>query len=248
MNPIFSISSKNNCEMCIFGQTNEDEQYIPEDIEDALEEYYQQIKYKYSETYTLNIIQYHQTDKDEILTLLLSDHSNDDISTYKFSKDGYYTIYHLILPTIEWFKTEYEKEDSILKSDIKHYITDGLNIYLYDGSNLIQQELETIIEINTESTNISISHKDIFSICYLYKCYLDLCRKSLIDYNIKCQEENNSTSYLRDVVWMTLAAIRYLSEFQRFQEAQKLLRTVNRCNGLCNTKFNTENKLDCNCV
>lgn len=249
MNPIFSINSINDRKLQIFGLTYQDGQYLPEDIdENSLEGYYMQNIFRYSDTYTLNIIQYHSTEKDEVVGVISNKHDTviRDLCEYIIEKDGYYTIYHIILPTIQWLEVELEKEQNIL-NEIHCYVTDGCSIYYYDGENLILQDLEVFTEINTNGTTISLASKKIFNVVYLYECYINKCKQSLKDSYNKCPENlNEDLIYIRDLIWITLCVIRYLTELEKYEEAQNIIEVISKCNYICNLQIKS-NKQNCNC-
>lgn len=250
MNPIFSISSVNDRKLKIFGRTYEDGQYLPENMdENSLEGYYMQNIFRYSDTYTLNIIQYHSIEEDKIVGVVCNKHDTVfcDLCEYNINKDGHYTIYHIILPTIQWFEVELEKEQNIL-NEAQCYVTDGCSIYYYNGEELILQELEAFVEINTNGTTISLASKEIFNIAYLYECYISKCKQSQKEScSNKCQDDlDDNLIYIRDLIWITLSVIRYLTELNKYDEAQKILKLIHKCNYICNIQIKN-NKSNCNC-
>lgn len=254
MNPVFKICSLPNCILNITDQTQEDGQYIPEDIMDdvSLEGYYQGNKFKYSQTYTINIIEHNATTGSTIETVLYTEHcSYLDEAYYTLTKDGYYTIYHLILPSINWLEEELQKEDSILNSGIAIYVTDGAKIYHYYNGQITEQEPAVIKDINTQETTISRIEGDSFSICFLYECYINLCKQIFNSMNIRCLNQNDNLSDLifkRDFLWMTINVIKYYTDFGNLLEAQRILESVNYCNGMCTEQtIQNNNNYGCGC-
>ena len=66
---------------------------------------------------------------------------------------------------------------------------------------------------------------------------MSLCKKIFEGINIKCLNNNSDlfeAIYNRDFLWMTINVIKYHTEFGDLLEAQRLLETINSCNGLCN--------------
>lgn len=58
------------------------------------------------------------------------------------------------------------------------YYTDGTNVYKYNPKTRDTTQvtdLSEIIEINPVNTTISVTSKDYVSICFLTKCYINLC-------------------------------------------------------------------------
>lgn len=252
MNPLFNICSTVDCKIRITDHTQEDGQYIPENIDETnIEGYYQGNKFKYSETYTINIIERTTTEGTTLETVLYTEHcSYLDETYYTLQKDGYYTIHHLILPSTVWLQNELNKEESILDSDISIYVTDGNAIYLYKDNTLIEQDPSVIGQINTDNTTISRNSGDTFSICYLYKCYINLCKQIFESMNIRCLNQNDNLSDLifkRDFLWMTINVIKYYTEFNNLLEAERILESVNYCNGFCSEYKVTKNNNSCGC-
>lgn len=251
MTPIFNICNVKGNGIRITDLTQQDAQYVPENTDQTiLNTYYKNNRFKYSETYTINIIEYVSTTKRSILTTLYTDHCGylDEVY-YQVPKDGYYTIYHILLPSIEWLKEQLQKEDNILK-DTQIYVTDGTSIYKLSENKLVVVDPELVSQINTEGTTISRSTFDTFYIGYLFKCYVSLCKKIFEGMNIKCLNNNSDlfeAIYNRDFLWMTINVIKYHTEFGDLLEAQRLLETINSCNGLCNQNVTIKSN-GCGCT
>lgn len=98
------------------------DQYLPEVVNRR--KYPDQAdKFKESESKLIEVIyKVDQHGKSKLIDAVISDHSDDDrdIINYQINTDGYYQIYHIALPTVEWWKnnmietiTEYEDPDDI---------------------------------------------------------------------------------------------------------------------------------------
>lgn len=253
MIPIFNICSAEDCRIRITDRTQEDEQYIPESITDqlSLEGYYYNNKFKYSQTYTVNIIQHTTTKDSEIVATLFTQHCVylDEVY-YKLNKDGYYTIYHIILPSVEWLQEQIDIDSSILTKNLVIYVTDGNKIYKYSNGQLEEQDSLVIATINTEGTTISRSDGDTFAIGHLFKCYIKVCKAIFSDLDFRCLKHPNTEdlTFKRDFLWMTINVIKYYTDFGQLLEAQRLLEEVNYCNGLCNdTSYITKGIRNCGC-
>lgn len=248
MNPIVDICNIDN-KIRITDVTQDSNEYIPENIQVTLP-YNQNNKFKYSETCTINIIQYNSTTEQSIVGTIFSPHcSYLDEAYYAMNKDGYYTITHLILPTTEWLQSELQKEESILDGSMTIYVTDGNKIYHYSNNELSEVESQVMIEVNDEDTTISRVSVDTFSICYLYKCYINLCKQILNNLNIRCLGNNDNLSqetFNRDFLWMSINIIKYHVEFDKLLEAQRLIEKLDKCGSLCG--HTTLNKISsCGC-
>ena len=71
-----------------------------------------------------------------------------------------------------------------------------------------------------------------------------------IDYlhNVKRASVNTELSYKRDLLWAALSVIEYLVEMCQMEEAQRILKEIAGCNGLCPEALdNTSNNSGCGC-
>jgi len=57
------------------------------------------------------------------------------------------------------------------------YYADGAKIYKYYDGESTTVPLSEVVERNTENTTISRCTQDYVSICFLVKCYIDLCKQ-----------------------------------------------------------------------
>lgn len=236
MIPIIKICNKGKGRIVITDLTQDSYEYIDETITDT-EPYYENNKFKYSETCTINIIQRNRIGKSETIDTLFTDHSSYlDEQYYDIEQDGHYTIYHCILPTYEWFQKEIEKPDNLTKKDINIYFTDGKQIYNYCNNKIEVVESAVLAIVNTENTTISRVCADEFMIYQLYDCYINLCKLLFNDLGIRCKKSGDfdEITYKRDFLWMTINVLKYQVEFGNFNEAERILEEVNYCGGFCN--------------
>lgn len=251
MIPIIKICNIGENNIVITDLTQDSDEYIDEKITDT-EPYYEQNKFKYSETCTINIIQRNQIDKSEIIDTLFTDHSSYlDEQYYQVQYDGHHTIYHCILPTYEWFQEEMAKEDNLTTKDIDIYFTDGENIYTYCDKEIKEVDPSVLANINTENTTISRIESDQFMIFQLYDCYINLCKILFNDLTIRCKKSSDfdEITYKRDFLWMTINVLKYQIELGNFSEAERILEEVNYCGGFCNDiemRYNNGSGCGCN--
>jgi hypothetical protein len=118
--------------------------------------------------------------------LVINNTTNSSIDKTVFSKrttiresvsipisfDGWFTIYHIVLPTKEWF----ERESSTLSLYETVYYSDGELVYKYINGKSTPVDLNELINRNIEGTTISRTYKDYISICYLKQCYINICQ------------------------------------------------------------------------
>ena len=164
--------------------------------------------------------------------------------------DSWYTVYYIVLPTKNWVYQNQVIADLfslvfyIENNKIYRYSKQGVDEELLDYSELIRYA-----DLPDCKPNISITSQDFMSICFLQKCYVNLCQQIFKDKNfIKCSNKvDHSLSHTRDLVWMALNVIKYMVEMNQLFEAQRILETIYSCNGICkngNSKFYESN---CGC-
>lgn len=140
----------------------------------------------------------------------------DDPIEFSIGEDGYYLLCKLIVPT-----------------DITqpYYYFDGK---FYKGNEEIQ--LQELIETNPEVSKVEISYEHYFQICHLRQCYIDICQRIFEEQaSIRCEKNkvDKELIYKRDLIWSAINVIKYLVEFEQFEEAERLLQKITGCNGLC---------------
>lgn len=219
-----------NGEIIIEDFSKEYDQYIPENIEEVISYDY----YKYSESATLNCITKVSIDSITLLDVLLNDHSEDlDSCTFHTKHDGYYVVEHIIIPNMKW----YTKADSQYKQYYETiYITDGEKLYKEVEGELKECTVKEIMERNVEGTTIKKCKVDVFFTGHLQECYINYCKSIFNNHLSKCEQENDSSTYSRDFIWMTLNIIDYLIGFKQFMEAERLLKMFQSCGSFCNDK------------
>ena len=160
-----------------------------------------------------------------------------DISEFQLKNDGKLTAYPFIIPTKQWVN-KFTSEILFQTYPILIYYDNGQFYKSIDGgitSELITYEL--IKEINPVTTNIAKCKKSTFSICFLYKCYINYC-KQILEQNIsKCITKDSDLVFRRDFVWMTINVIKYYLENGQLDEAQRLLEETMSCNGFCKSNI-----------
>ena len=253
MTPIVKICNGINCQITITDLTQDSDEYISETAEELeLQAAYSRNSFRYSDTYTINVIKYIKSEsEEEIKDVLYTCHYSDlDELHYNLDTDGYYVIYHMILPSIDWYEAETKKEKSVINSDLNIYVTDGTNIYKQTENGLQIVDTELVIEVNTVGTTISRVLLKEFSICHLFDCYLSLCKQIYKNISYKCMSKDNIEDLIfkRDFVWMTINVLKYYVELDQMYEAQRLLTEINYCGGICNEHSMLQSKKSgCGC-
>lgn len=144
---------------------------------------------------------------------------------YPVTKDGVYTTY-ITIP-----KSPYYIENGILKKTTGDFKED-----------ILLKELVVIESIEKVS-------KTLVHIANMFKCYINYCNqifKTRTETN--CFASNFLTAeviYKRDLVWMAINVIKYLTESELYSEVSRIIASIEGCNGLC---INTSSKYNgCGC-
>ena len=204
-------------------------------------------KFKYSDTISIDVLQHNQT-----LKTIYTKHDTLKSIDIPIGFDGQFSLVHLVIPNIEWFNKELEKtEGSALGLYDIVYFSDGTDIYKYINGETSQVTIDEILEINSVDTTISRISRDFVSICFLRKCYINLCQQIFNDRGIsKCWNKNKVNSeliYKRDLVWMAINVVKYLTQCEQLAEADRVIKTIQGCNGLCVSTNLTNNTNGCGC-
>ena len=160
-----------------------------------------------------------------------------DISEFQLKNDGKLTAYHFIIPNKQWVN-KFTSELLFQTYPILIYYDNGQFYKSIDGgvtSEIITYEI--IKEINPTTTNIAKCKKDTFSLCFLYKCYINYCKQVLEQDISKCITKDSDLVFRRDFVWMTINVIKYYLENGQLDEAQRLLEETMSCNGFCKSNI-----------
>ena len=205
--------------------------------------------FRYSDTISIDVLQHIKTDGRELQNATITPHGLKTCPvTLPVNFDGWFKVHHIVLPTEEWFNARIEEgELSILKLYQTVYYSDGEKIYKYIGDRRVLASLEEIVERSTENTTLSRVSKDYVSICFLRKCYINLCQQILNSKTFdKCfNKMNNELTLKRDMVWMAINVINYMVDFNQLYEVSRLIERITSCNGLCPS--NNKNSSGCGC-
>lgn len=193
--------------------------------------------FKYSDTASIIVLQHNKTKETVVKNPTFNYHASETIEV-PIEFDGWFTVNYLVLPNKEWFNKELNKPSgSALGLYSIVYYVDGDHIYKYIGGKTTEVLLEELLEINPVNTTLSKTGKDYVSICFLQKCYVNLCQQIFNERGFsQCWNKNSVDSelvYKRDLVWMAINVIKYLVKFNQLAEAERIIEQINGCNGLC---------------
>lgn len=246
MNVYFNLNLISNCTLQISDLTQEHDEYLPQ--ESNL--YVTPGRFKYTDTYTVNVIKCIEVQKTDIVSTIITSHTDGETPLFcdeaycRLQKDGYYIIDHIIIPSIECVQNNVNNSlyDII-------YATDGIDFFkLVDGS-FIKCSIVDLINTDSElNTTISKASQSTFSLCLLNNKYLELCKQQFDQLMTNRCKINQQLDLDIDLIWMSLNAIKYYVEFGMLTQAQALLEEIFRCTGIA--KLNKNNKTDnhgCKC-
>ena len=174
-------------------------------------------EFKYSDTVSLIVVQHNKTTETVVKTPIYNYHESEYIEV-PIGFDGWFTVNYLVLPNREWFDREYAKPVATALSlyNIVYFVEDG-SIFKYVNGEIQPSSIEEILEVNPVNTTVFKTSKDYISICFLQKCYINLCQQIFNDRGLsQCWNKNSVDSeliYKRDLVWMAINVIKYLTEF-----------------------------------
>ena len=169
---------------------------------------------------------------DTLSTLTISE--NPKIFRYFFEKDGLYMYYRLKIPTKNTLDNNSSPYDNRL-----YYDSDSGKLLI--GETLIEtsEQLENVVDDDFPKTKYGLSEmieEPVFSICRIAACLENLQRKYIFEGRSIGNKCNNDSDKLnRDFLFSSIFILRILIKQQRYEEALKILESVNRCSELCNT-------------
>ena len=157
--------------------------------------------------------------------------NNEDQIIFKYNADGFYTLATLKVPKGRGAGEYYYDEGKFY-----HYFS--------------EIELATLIELNTNTTNLELTYEYYVQTCRLRKCFVNICQQ-IFDQaaSLNCNKSNVDSEliYKRDLIWSALNVIKYLDEQEQYEEAERLIERIMGCNGLCNNYCENESQNSCNC-
>lgn len=239
-----NIQTNGSCSVVVQDNT----EYLPEESTGTVKG-----KFKYSDTVSVDILHYNKI-KDPYYSNPTYSSRTEQKKYIKIpvSQDGWFEVVHLVLPSEEWFQREsYKTRGSALDLYNIVYYSDGERVYKYVNGSSQEITIDEVLEINPVDTTISRISKNFVSICFLRKCYINLCQQIFNDRGFsQCQSKNNVDSelvYKRDLVWMAINVIKYLTECEQLYEVERIIETIQGCNGLCSSSDVSSKVGGCGC-
>ena len=238
-----NVTTSDNCKIMVSDIST----YLAEDFSGTVKG-----KFKYSDTVSIDVLQHNKTTETVYRDPVYTKHDTLQPINIPVEFDGWFDVIHLVLPSIEWFNREIDKsEGSALGLYDLVYFSDGIDIYKYLDGNVSQVTIIEVLEVNPINTTVSKTNRDYVSICFLRKCYINLCQQIFEDRGFShCWNKNKVDSeliYKRDLVWMAINVIKYLTECEQLAEVERIIETIQGCNGLCVSSNLTSKTNGCGC-
>lgn len=239
-----NIQTSGSCSVVVQDISN----YLPEESTGTVKG-----KFKYSDTVSVDVLQYNKIQDPYYSNPTYTKHTTaGTYSKIPVSSDGWFNVIHIVLPSKEWFERELAKTSaSALNIYNIVYYSDGNKVYKYVNGTYSETTINEVLEVNPVDTTISKISKNFVSICFLRKCYINLCQQIFNDRGFsQCWSKNSIDSeliYKRDLVWMAINVIKYLTECEQLYEVERIIESIQGCNGLCSSP-GTSSKVDgCGC-
>lgn len=243
MDVLIKITPTDTCKIVITDLTT----YKNENLQSVSQD-----KFKFSETMAIDVIQHNKLGGRVIKNVIYNTHKDSTDTEMSINFDGWFTITHIILPTKEWVESELSKQEgSAIGLYSIVYYTDGNIIYEYTKQATKEIALEDLLKQNLVNTTAFKTTQDYISICFLRKCYINLCQSIFNNRGFSmCRDTNQANLdliYRRDLLLMSLNIIKFLTEKEQLNEVERLIESLRGCNGLCSESDILFKSNDCGC-
>lgn len=242
MKPIFKICKTGSNTIKVVGLEREDHQYSDTLVDKAG-------VFSYADTVTINIFSSlnHQEEVIDLQYNVNKHNSLEDCSEFSFTRDGVYRIHHIILPTLNWYSKVLEKKYDLSKyGDLYIYSDERVFKIVNNIWNPIDiKDIPFIDPLINATLTFDIQYT--FNSYQLQECYYKFCKSYFDNLDNICDEKDSQFIKNRDLLWMSINVIKYLLDFGRLFEAQKIIEKLYKCSNLCyHTKKIVTNE-DCGC-
>ena len=176
-------------------------------------------------------------DLDLMSTLTIS-HS-PTLFKYYLINDGLYMYYRLKIATTE---LDINTENRL------YFDVTTQKLMIGDTEVTESKQLRDVIDDaspNTKFGVIDLLEEPVFSICKISSCLENLQRKYIFNYNSLSNCKIDEDKNLRDFLFSTVFILKLLLKQQRYEEALKLLQSVNTCE-ICDSYVLNKNSCNCN--
>ena len=176
----------------------------------------------YENTMTFNLLQ--QITKSIVIPIC---------DTYTLQEDGFYTLWHCKVPTLQWLK-ECNISELVKYSNV-YIIKDNIVYkYLYKTDEFIEISGDYLIN-NIRNSNIVYDYKNFFSLFYLKECLLKFINESfsIKDCSRLSKIENEKIVFERNNILMFYNLLKYYIDCEKYYIAQEILDKLQNCYNYC---------------
>lgn len=210
--------------------------------------------YKLSHGYFLNILLYNKyattpvisnpSDTFYKVSVVDTTYANNfTTSAYSLILDGSYTLSRYFIPSLEFFTAH---STNSIYNGVTMYYTDGTTIFKIIDSVATPITVTSFINADLSVSDCIVTSSTFISTCFTNTCYFKIL-SSIVDMNIGVCEQSLELQTLlqsRDILYMTLEVIKYLTDINNLSQIQKLIEALDICGGICASTLQTT---DCGC-
>lgn len=169
-----------------------------------------------------------------------------ELYKFRLQEDGLYMYYRLKIPT----------KTALTSTDLsgRLYFDDNTGIVMI-GDNEIScsKQLHDIISSDYPEAEYSFAEfieYPIFSICRISSCLENLQRKFIFTWSsnaesTECKKKADNTKADRDFLFSTVFILKTLIKHRKYEEALRILKTVDGCNSICKNTYTSKNSCGC---
>lgn len=253
MDLTINVTTQDACNVVILDTTSDASKgYLPEGSTVSATN-----RFRYSDTVSIDVLQHNKSSKVALETPIYTVRTSTISSvTLPVSYDGWFSVYHIVIPSSSWFSAELAKENrGSLPLYTAVYYSNGATIYKYSGGVSTEATVQELIEMNLKSkeivTTISRIYKEYVAICFLQNCYVSLCQQIMNGKGFtKCWNKSTVDQdliYKRDLIQMAINVIKYMTQFNQLTEAERIIERIGGCNGLCKSQYSQSTDSGCGC-
>lgn len=165
-----------------------------------------------------------------------------DETVFDFSEDGFYTLLTLEVPINDGKSPYYYEKGHFFKNS--WVFGDSWPVSFKDS--VKELSLQELIDTDPNISGVKQTYDYYFSVCNLKKCFSKICYdiyEKQVPFTCNSSKLDKNLIYKRDLIWSAMNVIKYLSEMERYEEAERLLERIIGCNGLCQEC----GTIDCGC-
>lgn len=207
-------------------------------------------KFKFTDTIAIDVLSSNSARVRSLDTIYTcrKDNNKDKKITFSSTKDGWFTVYHIVIPTKKWFEENYLEADTLsFKYNVVYY-ADNHILYKYENDIISIVKIDELLDNNCTNSTITRVKKEYFNISNLItnlaNLYKEIFKKRLFygNCNLKVCDANRLRAS-RDLI---LHHVKY----EEYAEAQRVLEKtmfVREGNNKLVTRDNSKKSI-CGCI